>query len=201
MGYNASTRAPRAGSKAPQVTVYLTYAVACDHAMIDRGLYLPQCWTEDPRLLERAGAPDDIEFATQPALATGVLTRALAAGVPVRWVAADEVDVADPSLRPELEYQQVGYVLAIGCNRRVPTRAGLLRADQVTAGLPRWAWQRLSAGTGAKGQRFYDWALSPFRLGLILQRRLPVRVVGVGRVGGSCRFGPGVVVGGASSTS
>ena len=55
--------------------------------------------------------------------------------------------------------RRVGYVLAIGCDRRVPTAAGLLRADELTAGLPRWAWQRLSAGAGAKGQRYYDWAL------------------------------------------
>jgi SRSO17 transposase len=33
-----------------------------------------------------------------------------------------------------------------------------MRADQLTARLPRRAWQRLSAGPGAKGQRYYDWA-------------------------------------------
>ena len=49
-------------------------------------------------------------------------------------------------------------MLAIGCDRRVPTAAGPLRADELAAGLPRRAWQRLSAGPGAKGQRFYDWA-------------------------------------------
>jgi len=47
-------------------------------------------------------------------------------------------------------------VLAISCDRRVPTAAGLLRADELAAGLPRQAWQRLSAGHGAKGQRYYD---------------------------------------------
>jgi hypothetical protein len=62
-------------------------------------------------------------------------------------------------LRAELEARRVGYVLAIGCDRRIPTAAGLQRADQLAAGLPRRAWQQLSAGSGAKGQRFYDWAL------------------------------------------
>lgn len=88
-----------------------------------------------------------------------MLVRALRAGVPARWVAADEVYGADPALRAELEAQQIGYVLAISCDRRVPTGAGLQRADALTAGLPRHAWQRLSAGVGAKGHRFYDWAL------------------------------------------
>ncbi len=50
-------------------------------------------------------------------------------------------------------------MLAIGCDRRVPTAAGSVRADELTAGLPKRAWQRLSAGPGAKGQRYYDWAL------------------------------------------
>jgi SRSO17 transposase len=141
-----------------QVAVYLAYASAHGHAMIDRELYLPTCWTEDPGRMAAAGVPDDIEFLTKPALATGMLTRALRAGVPARWVAADEVYGADPGLRAELEAQRVGYVLAIGCDRRIQTAAGPIRADELAAGLPRNAWHRLSAGPGAKGQRFYQWA-------------------------------------------
>ena len=62
-------------------------------------------------------------------------------------------------MRTELEAHRVGYVLGIGCDRRVPTAAGQTRADTLTARLPRRAWQQLSAGAGAKGQRYYDWAL------------------------------------------
>lgn len=142
-----------------QVAVYLTYAGTRGHAMIDRELYLPRSWTNDPDRLAEAGVPEDVEFATKPALAAGMLTRALNAGVPARWVAGDEVYGADPTLRVELETRRIGYVLAIGCDRRVPTAAGLLRADEITKGLPKRAWQRLSAGAGAKGQRYYDWAL------------------------------------------
>ncbi len=61
-------------------------------------------------------------------------------------------------LRAECEAQRIGYVLAIGCDRRVPTPAGPVRADALVAGLPRWAWQQLSAGPGAKGERFSNWA-------------------------------------------
>jgi SRSO17 transposase len=142
-----------------QVAVYLTYAGAHGHAMIDRELYLPRSWTADPDRLAEAGVPEDIEFLTKPALATGMLSRALNAGVPARWVAGDEVYGADPTLRAELELRRVGYVLAIGCDRRVPTEAGSMRADEITQRVPRRAWQRLSAGPGAKGQRYYDWAL------------------------------------------
>jgi len=142
-----------------QVAVYLTYAGARGHAMIDRELYLPKSWTTDPDRLTTAGVPEDIEFLTKPALAAGMLTRALNAGVAARWLTGDEVYGADPLLRAECETRRIGYVLAIGCDRRIPTAAGLLRADEITADLPRRAWQRLSAGPGAKGHRYYDWAL------------------------------------------
>jgi SRSO17 transposase len=141
-----------------QVTVYLTYAGQAGHAMIDRELYLPKSWTTDPQRCAGAGIPEDVEFATKPALAGAMITRALDAGVPARWVAGDEVYGADPALRTQLETRQVGYVLAIGCDRRVLTAAGPMRADALAATLPKRAWQRLSAGSGAKGQRYYDWA-------------------------------------------
>ena len=98
--------------------------------------------------MAEAGVPDDIGFATKPALATSMLTRTLRAGVPARWVAADEVYRADPQLRAELEAQRVRYVLAIGCDRRIATAAGPIRADRLAAGLPKHAGHRLSAGLG-----------------------------------------------------
>ena len=41
----------------------------------------PRSWTEDPERCAQAGVPDDIEFLTKPALATGMICRALDAGV------------------------------------------------------------------------------------------------------------------------
>jgi SRSO17 transposase len=52
----------------------------------------------------------------------------------------------------------VGYVLAVAKSHPVTTAAGPLRADALAAKLPPRAWQRLSAGAGAKGHRWYDWA-------------------------------------------
>jgi SRSO17 transposase len=142
-----------------QVAVYLTYAGQSGHAMIDRELYLPRSWTDDPARCAVAGIPNEVQFATKPALAAAMIARALEAGIPARWVAADEVYGADPGLRADLQARQVGYVLAIGCDRRVLTAAGLMRSDTLAASLPKGVWQRLSAGSGAKGQRYYDWAL------------------------------------------
>jgi SRSO17 transposase len=141
-----------------QVAVYLTYATRRGHALIDRELYLPRSWTDDPARCAAAGVPAEVAFATKPALAGQMLDRALDAGVPAAWVAGDEVYGADPDLRAALEARSIGYVLAIAGNRRLPTAAGPIRADALAAVLPARAWQRLSAGPGAKGQRFYDWA-------------------------------------------
>ena len=85
-----------------QVAVYLTYASDAGHALIDRELYLPQVWTDDTDRRERPGVPAEVKFATKPALAAEMITRALDAGVPARWVAGDEVYGADPKLRTDL---------------------------------------------------------------------------------------------------
>jgi SRSO17 transposase len=141
-----------------QVAVYLTYTTRVGHAMIDRELYLPRSWADDPDRRAAAGVPEDVEFATKPALATAMLTRAVEAKVPARWLTGDEVYGADPRLRAQAETLGLGYVLAIGCDRRVPTHGGPLRPDTIAAALPDECWQRYSAGAGAKGPRIYDWA-------------------------------------------
>ena len=91
-----------------QVAVYLVYATDAGHGLIDRELYLPRSWTGDPERLQAAGVPDQVGFATKPELATRMLARALAAGVPAAWVTGDEVYGANPGLRAELEARGVG---------------------------------------------------------------------------------------------
>ena len=88
-----------------------------------------------------------------------MIARALDAGTPAAWVAGDEVYGADPGLRADLERRQAGYVLAVArSHRRSPPAPAPVRADKLAAALPRSAWQRYSAGPGAKGHRYYDWA-------------------------------------------
>src|SRR5437764_5568556 len=107
-----------------QVAVYLTYASDRGHALIDRAMYLPESWAADAERRGQAGVPDEVEFATKPALAREMITRALDAGVPAWWVAGDEVYGADPGLRDELEHRGIGYVLAVACSHRATTAAG-----------------------------------------------------------------------------
>jgi SRSO17 transposase len=146
-----------------QVAVYLSYAGRGGHALIDRELYLPKSWASDPDRRRAAGIPATVEFATKPALARAMIARTLDAGVPAAWVTGDEVYGADPGLRADLQDRRVGYVLAVACHHRVAVAAGKRRVDELAACLPRSAWQRYSAGPGAKGHRYYDWALIGIR--------------------------------------
>src|SRR5690348_14216464 len=133
------------------VAVYLSYAGRGGHALIDRELYLPRSWVEDKERCAAAGIPEGPMFATKPALARRMITRTLDAGVPAAWVTGDEVYGADPGLRAGLERRRVSYVLAVAKDHRAVTGAGALRADALAKRLPPRAWQRLSAGPGAKG--------------------------------------------------
>ncbi|UAB93873.1 IS701 family transposase [Dactylosporangium vinaceum] len=144
-----------------QVAVFLAYASPRGRGLIDRRLYLPEAnWCNQPDRRARAGVPDDTVFATKPALARQMLTAASVAGVAASWVTADEVYGADPDLRADLEARGVGYVLAIGCDRRVRINHGrtIIRADTLTARVPAGSWQTHSCGPGAKGPRTYQWA-------------------------------------------
>ena len=71
-----------------QVAVYLAYAARTGTAFIDRALYLPRSWTSDQARCRAAGVPRDTAFATKPALARAMITRALDAGTPAAWVTA-----------------------------------------------------------------------------------------------------------------
>lgn len=142
-----------------QVAVYLTYATDKGHALIDRALYLPRSWTEDTDRMDAAGVPEDTAFATKPALAQALVTNALAAAVPARWVAGDEVYGGDSKLRKHLRKAGLGYVLAIAKNHQIRTGIGDRRAIDLAVRLRPHHWQRLSAGPGSKGERWYDWAV------------------------------------------
>ncbi|GHG90370.1 hypothetical protein GCM10017674_18070 [Streptomyces gardneri] len=75
-----------------------------------------------------------------------------------RWVAGDEVYGDNPHLRAALEDRRTGYVLAVSSTHQVTTVAGKFPAKAIVAKIPKRAWQRRSAGAGAKGERYYDWA-------------------------------------------
>jgi SRSO17 transposase len=142
-----------------QLGVFLAYASPKGPAFIDRELYLPRVWTEDPARCRAARVPAEVPFRTKPQLARVMLQRALDAEVPASWVTADEAYGGDPALRRFLEDRGLSYVLAVKCTELLGPAEGSTRAtaEQLAAGVPAEQWVACSAGHGAKGRRLYDW--------------------------------------------
>src|ERR671939_1473306 len=59
-----------------QIGVFAAYASRHGHAFIDRALYLPKAWTDDPGRLATAHVPAEVGFATKPRLAGRMIERA-----------------------------------------------------------------------------------------------------------------------------
>ena len=129
--------------------------------MIDRELYLPASWTDDPERCKAARVPQEVGFRTKPELARVILERASDDGVPASWVTADEAYGGNPALRRWLEERGVWQVLAVKCTEPLAVSGpqGPMRqsAEQLAAAVLAAQWIACSAGHGAKGRRLYDW--------------------------------------------
>src|SRR6185369_2198357 len=99
-----------------QVGVFAAYVSRHGHAFIDRALYLPKAWADDPARLAAAHVPPGITFATKPRLALAMLERATAAKVPFAWVAADSV-YGVGEVETALRQAGKGYVLGVNGSR------------------------------------------------------------------------------------
>ncbi|MGF9765043.1 IS701 family transposase [Microvirga sp. 0TCS3.31] len=144
-----------------QIGVFAAYVSDKGCAFIDRQLYLPKDWTSKPERRAAAHVPDAIHFVTKPEIAAQMIERALAAGVPFAWVAADTI-YGVGAIEMQLRRAGKGSVLGAHATDQFyswigkPEVAGT--AEQIAQELAPEAWQRLAAGDGTKGLRLYDWA-------------------------------------------
>ncbi|OUC06841.1 hypothetical protein RY27_18565 [Litorilinea aerophila] len=166
-----------------QLGVFLSYVSPKGHAFLDRRLYLPESWCDDPQRRAEAKIPEDVLFQTKPQLAVEMLRHAWAAGVPMRWVTGDEVYGEAAYLRDAVAESGRWYVLAVrshssvwlerpevgvppwqGWGRRpvrervVDEEAQPIPIPALVASWPENRWQRLEVAEGEKGPRIYDWA-------------------------------------------
>jgi SRSO17 transposase len=119
-----------------------------------------------------------VRFATKGRLARIMLERAFGAGVPARWVLADSIYGADSKFRGWLEERDKRYVLAVHKTTRVWHAGRHYQVKTLAKELPRTYWRRISAGSGSKGERLYDWACLELQDELVdtgVQRWLVVR--------------------------
>jgi SRSO17 transposase len=144
-----------------QIGVFAAYVSGKGHAFIDRALYLPKAWSDNPARWAAAHVLDGVAFATKPQLARAMIERAMAADVPFAWVAADSI-YGISEIEMALRRAGKGYVLGVSATHPFnswigkPEVAGT--AEDIANKLDEGAWRCLSAGPGSKGERFYDWA-------------------------------------------
>jgi len=135
-----------------QIGVFAAYVSRHGHALIDRALYLPKAWTDNPARLAAAHVPPGVGFATKPQLATAMIRRAIAAGVPFAWVAADAV-YGVGEIEMALRKTGKGHVLGVNSDQTFHSWIGKpdvsSTAEDIAKELDSSAWKRLSAGEGA----------------------------------------------------
>jgi SRSO17 transposase len=181
-----------------QIGVFLTYTSPRGHVILDRRLYLPESWCNDPTRLQEAHVPEDVSFQTKPQLAMQMLHGAWGRGVPMAWVTGDEVYGDDPVLRDGIAGAGHQYVLAVASITPVwPERPAVVEppaerehsrgplrtrtrlapdaphASTVAKVVAQWSptqWHRLAVHQGEKGPIEYDWASARV---IDSRRRLP----------------------------
>jgi SRSO17 transposase len=144
-----------------QIGVFASYVSRHGHAFIDRALYLPKAWTDDPERMATAHVPADVCFATKPQIACRMIVHAIAAKVPFSFVAADSV-YGTGEIETALRKAGKGYVLGVAANHVFHSwgKKQMVRGSAATIAqnFSKSAWRRLSAGDGTKGERLHDWA-------------------------------------------
>lgn len=166
-----------------QIGTFLSYVTVKGHVFLDRRLYLPVEWCDDPERRAGAKVPEEVVFQTKPQQAIAMLEHAWQQGVPMRWVTGDEVYGDAPALRDTIARHGRLYVFAVRTHTPVwierppiiepqPQERGRPRtrvrlaedaspATTVAAVVATWPeqrWQRLTVAEGEKGLITYDWA-------------------------------------------
>ena len=165
-----------------QVAVTLSIANHDASLPVAYRLYLPQDWAADPVRGKKAGVPDDVGFATKPAIALAQIRAAVAAGIAPGVVLMDAGYGADTKLRTEITSLGLSYVAGIQPNTSVwapgtgplppkpwsgrgratsrmrrDTEHRPLQAKALALGLPETAWQTITWREGSA-----DWLTSRY---------------------------------------
>lgn len=167
-----------------QVGVFLAYAAARGHTLVDRRLYLPESWAQDEERREKCQVPTEVTY--QPKWQIGLELIARNREVPHGWVAADDEFGRVTEFRQALRDNGEHYVLDVPCNtlvrdldervrrrgRKRPRKPPFRRVDTWLRRQPNTRWQEVEIRGGAKG---------PLRARVL---RAPVQTRSKGRVGG-----------------
>jgi SRSO17 transposase len=165
--------------------IFLAYAAAGGYAPLDRRLYLPKDWADDPARREKCHVPEEVEFREGWRIAADLIERSRP-GLPHGWVAGDDEFGRPARFRAWLRREGERYVLDVPGDTvvrdleciRPERRAGrgarpqvpFGRVDAWAAGQPEGRWTRLTIRAGEKGPLRVD--AMAVRVRTKLERRL-----------------------------
>jgi SRSO17 transposase len=164
-----------------QIGVFASYMTPAGHVLLDRRLFLPEEWANDPERRQEAGVPAEVVFRTKPELALEMIRSADERGVPFRWVGGDSLYGDSPVFVQGVRELDKWYVLDVsstmhvwlsepevipagtkGKRGRPRTRATVktkpIPVGEVLASLPQVVWQRMVVAEGSQGPRTYEYA-------------------------------------------
>jgi SRSO17 transposase len=96
-----------------QVAVSVTLACQAGSLPVAWRLYLPKEWADDPARCKKAGVPQDVEFATKPAIALAQIEHLIEQGAPKHCVLADAGYGVDTAFREGLSELGLPYVVGV----------------------------------------------------------------------------------------
>jgi SRSO17 transposase len=145
-----------------QIGVFLGYVSSTGQALVDRRLYLPKEWAEDPLRRKKTHVPASVQFEESWRIGLDLLDRARP-DLPFGWVAGDDEFGRCKAFRAELRRRRLRYVLDVPCNtlirdlgetpreghRRPPWR----RVDAWAQAQPKSRWCKIRLGAGSKGPK------------------------------------------------
>ena len=170
-----------------QVGVFLAYVSPRGRALVDKRLFLPQEWTQDPQRCAEAGVPvAEQAYQSKTEIARSLLRRAKAAGhLWAGWVTGDDAYGQEPDFREAVEKEGFLYVLEVPRHLTVwpveptweqppyggfgrppaprPRRAERKEIHERAAAKPSAAWQEITVDEGAQGPRTYRFAFERVR--------------------------------------
>lgn len=181
-----------------QAAVFLAYSSPRGRVLVDKRLYLPQEWTEDPARCTAAGVPEAEQvYLSKTDLALRLLLQAQRwGGLTAAWVTGDDHFGQSPTFRNGVAGAGWKYVLEVpghlmvwpeplaweeppyqgtGRPRHPRPLARKTTIRQRQADLPTTVWHEITVGDGAQGPRTYRFAFERVREGR--DRRHPGDVV------------------------
>jgi SRSO17 transposase len=145
-----------------QLGVFRGYVTTQGYAPLDRQLYLPREWAEDPTRRQATHVPAEVTFQEGWRIGLNLLDRSRG-DVPFGWVAGDDEFGRASAFRAERRTRRLRYVLDVPANTLVRDlgeapapgrcRSPWRRADEWAAAQPAGRWRRVVVGDGAKGPK------------------------------------------------